>query len=559
MTRIIFLVTLIFCISCEKENENLIPETTQQTEEVNVPNSMSKFSLNHSRMTSENIGVEKILKVVTNINWKVISKPSWISLSKSSGNVDTEIAVTFLENTTPDLRKSSIIFSALDKEYVVDLEQYGFPLELIDFSGKEEPLKMDESLFLLFNKPIRFNSISSGEEYSSFFISEEEIEYFNNFHGIKYTSGSKKIGSEFNYKYSVERRNASPKEVLNGEIEISFYSKKINIEGIIKQIILDEEGFLWVLSFKPINEQTSSYIIKYRKSEDEFVEDLRFEVDIDNIDSDYIGGSFSINPYNNLIYIPDYSDDEVEVYTKEGNLIKKIKVDRVSSDHPQNPHSSPVFIAFTKLGKGIITLQGKGISGRKWRFIDSTNDDIIQQPESTHPYFYSDLDTFIHNNDKSKLYAIDGRSPVVKVFENQTVFGEINMNSFYPTGADAFHISQHRLKDKIYVMGLYNQQIVTPNGSYTSKQSFQQSMLGDFSYSNNHENFIYTLDDDYFKLLDYDNAETVFSYPLMSGLRWTNARTIITTPDDKLIIMFSATPKYGNNSELIFFQTEMFN
>lgn len=272
-----------------------------------------------------------------------------------------------------------------------------------------------------------------------------------------------------------------------------------------------------------------------------------------------MGGSFFINPYNNLIYIPDYEEEEVDVYSKTGSLIKQIKIPRASSDHPQLPHASPAFIAFTKNGMGIISLIGKGISGTRWRFIDSALDDLLVEPNQTHPHIYSEFNSFTLSRDKSKLYVLNNRKPIIKIFDGSENFKEININSLYPNGADASKIIQNKLEDKIFVSGAYNSQIISSDLSYTSHQA-SIGFLGDFCYNQNTPNSIYAFDDGAnFKLLDFDNQRTVLSLPLDGRFNWIHRRGIVTTTNDKYVITYSDRVDYTTStSQIVFFNTTMF-
>ena len=463
------------------------------------------------------------------------------------------------ENTSPNSRISDIKFKSLQNTYTLNISQQSFPLNLVSFSGSESPIKMNEAKYLLFNKPITLNSISSGEDQYSFFAGPNDVEYFDNNHGVKFTVGPSNLGSQHKYKFSV---SDSDNNTLEQIVDLNFYSQKIIIPGAIKKMILDDANNLWVLSLKVWESGEPSYIFKFKENEGEYEEELRFEVDINQSNSDYVGGSFFINPYNNLIYIPDYEGEEVDVYSKSGALIKHIQIPLVDSDHPQYPHSSPVYIGFNIEGKGIISLQGKGISGIRWRFIDSSNDDILMQPSSSHPHYYTELQTYIMNKDKSKLYIIENRSSVIKIFNGTENFEEINMNSLYSNGADAAGITQNRLNDKIYVSGLYNQQIINPDLSYLSLQSYFQGLLGDFCYDANLPNHIYALGpsgDVHLKLLDYDSQNTVLDYPMNNLFNWTYRRGLITTSNDNHILTYSdRVDLTTSRSQIVIYNTEMF-
>ncbi len=544
-TRIIYLLVLITLFSCSKDVSNV-------NEETNYYFRLSKTQINSSFSESE-----FTINILANTDWKLVSKPDWVLITPEGGGQDVQLKLKVLENSNSNLRSGKVKFKSLNQDYILNISQQGFPLKLVSYSGSESPIKMNEKKYLLFNKPITVNSISSGEERYSFFAEPNDIEYFDNNHGVRFTVGPSNLGSEHKYRFSV---SDSDNNTLEQVISLNFYSQKIIVPGAIKKMILDDDNNLWVLSLKVWESGEPSYIFKFRENNGKYEEELKFEVDIDQSNSSYVGGSFFINPYNNLIYIPDYEGAEVDVYSKTGSLIKHIQVPRVDSDHPDHPHSRPVYIGFNIQGKGIISLQGKGISRIRWRFIDSSRGDILTEPVETHPYYYSDFQTFVLNRDKSKLYVLEERSTIIKIFNGSETFEEINMNNLYTKVADAAVITQNRLNDKIYVSGLYNQQIISPDLSYISKQSYAQGFLGDFCYDQNNPNTIYAFDSDSnFKLLDYDSQVTILDLPMDGRFSWTHGRDIITTPNDKYILTYSDIVDYDTSrSQIVIYSTEMF-
>ena len=542
-----FLSIVFLLISCSKDSVNIDINNPQEEE--------NNFSLSQTQINSPSSETEFKVNISTNTNWEVLSKPDWVVITPENGNGNIEIKITLLENTTQNYRTGDIKFKSFGNTFILTISQKSIPLSLVSFSGNESPIKMTEPKFLLFNKPITLNSISSGDIRYSFFADSNDVEYFDNNHGVRFTVGHSYLGEQIKYKFSV---TDSDNNSLEKDVDFKFYSQKIITPGAIKKMILDKDKNLWVLSLKPYQSSSSpSYIIKYKENEGKYEEELKFEVDIVPNNSNYVGGSFFINPYNDLIYIPDYEGEEVDVYSKTGTLIKQIQIPIVDSDHAQYPHSSPVFIGFNKEGKGIISLSGKGISGQRWRFIDSSNDDLITQPNANHPYFSTGLINFVLNYDYSKLYAFEARSSVIKIYSGEENFDEINLNSIFPNGADASGIIQNKLNDKIYIGGLYNSQIISSDLSYISNQS-NMSLLGDFCYDPNLSNHIYGFDEFNFKLLDYDNRETVFDLPLNGLFDWTHQRGIITTSDDKFIITYSDRFDYKGQSQIVIYNTEMF-
>ena len=125
----------------------------------------------------------------------------------------------------------------------------------------------------------------------------------------------------------------------------------------------------------------SSNITRFSEHDGVYKQELEFPIGLDYSSSGFVGGDFFINPYNNMIYVPNWEEEKVEVYSKNGVLEKEIIIEPGKNDHPDHPNTSPFSIGFINSGKGIVALAGKGISGIKWRFIDSYNNDSMTEPE----------------------------------------------------------------------------------------------------------------------------------------------------------------------------------
>jgi Putative binding domain, N-terminal len=547
-----YLFSLIILISCSKDLDEVDSNNNSGEEGTNY-----YFKLRQTQISSSSLETEFEINISTNTNWELQSKPDWVLITPESGSQSAELKITLSENTNPSSRNGQVKFRALDQDYILNISQQSFPLSLVSYSGSESPMKMNENKYLLFNKPITLNSITNGDQYYSFFAGPDNVEYFDNNHGVKFTVGPSNLGSQHKYKFSV---SDSDNRTLQQIVDFNFYSQKIIVPGSIKKMILDDDNNLWVLSIKVWSSGEPSYIIKFSENGDSYEEELRFEVGVDYSNVGYQECDFFINPYNSLIYLPDLVDEEIEVYTTSGILVKRIII-----DDPTNtgyPKTAPSFIGFNKYGKGIVTVGNMNSSGASFRFIDSSNNDLISFPEINHPYIYEGFNKYVLNFDKSKLYVLENRSPIIKIFDGTESFGEINMNSLYPSGADAAIISQNRLNSKIYVSGLYNQQIITPDFSYLSLQSYVQSFLGDFCYDTNLPNHVYALSsntDVHLKLLDYDSQNTVLDYPMNNLFNWAFGRGIVTTPNDKYILTYSDfVDNSTSRSQIVIYNTEMF-
>ncbi len=81
---------------------------------------------NNSIVYSFSGGIEQI-SLTTNLSWKAIPSESWITLSSTSGIGNATISVMVEENTSTEVRKGNVVFSAGDYSIKVVITQKGVP------------------------------------------------------------------------------------------------------------------------------------------------------------------------------------------------------------------------------------------------------------------------------------------------------------------------------------------------------------------------------------------------------------------------------------------------
>lgn len=550
-----FATLLLLAVSCSVDS----PDKTD------IRSSTPFLTLSTTVINADQSGNSVSVDVSTNVSWTLHSKPDWISVTPDRGNTDAELSITISQHHELSGRTGTIILQAESIQREITVNQSGMdessdstPIELVSYS--ESSIEMDAPLSMVFNKPIEVLFLGSGEETRILDFDLNDLEYFDNNQGVRFPSMGAELAKEISYRFVVRDQAGG---TLQDTLRVKYYSQRLEVPALIRKAMLDEEGNLWILALKTFPSAAPSRMFKFKEVAGEFVEDLRFEIDVDYSRTGYVGGDFFINPYNDHIYIPDYADDQIEVYSKTGSQIKTINIEPVETDHPQNPRLSPVSIGFNSSGHGLVTLQGKGISGRRWRFINSANDDQLSDPGTDHPHFYTELNSYTLNQDQTALYAIEDRAAVIKVYSGGTAFDEIDLNGLFSggEGAGASHLVQNRWNNKVYTSTLYRQQIFTPDGSYKSQQSFSRSFNGDFSYAPDHENYVYgfTYENTWIQLRDYDRAETVLQYKVNGQFNTSHNRGLLTTPDGEYVIIYSDfVDSSGQSSQIVFFKTEMF-
>lgn len=532
----IYLLLLIALVACSKDE-------TKETED-------PYFELNKTVLHSSSAGRSFDLSISTNVTWEILSHPDWVNPSVTGGDGDGDLQLEVEENFDGEPRDGHLMFQYATRKLHIELTQEEASLKLIAYTGSDASLRMDEAKFLLFNRPVKLNYIMSGTETTSFFIEEDDVEYFNDNRGIKFTKGPSPLGGDFRYKYSIIDKDNRKLEDL---VSIKFYSQKFSFPGSVRKIILDKENNLWVLSIRVGENSEASYIYKFTEKEGNYEQEMRFETGLDYSPTSFYGGDFFINPHNDLIYIPNWSGEKVEVYSQSGELIKEIHIEPGSSDHPDHPYTNPYSIGFNKAGKGIISLVSRDISGMTWRFIDSSNADEMTEPNRTIEDDMQ-LQSYKLNYDASKLYAISHFSSHINVLNPNGSFEQIDLQETYYGGAGAVRITPNKLDKRIYVSGSNSQQIISEDMSYLSQKTSAPFYMGDFSYDPELPNHIYAINSDTdtgIELIDYNTGGTIFKYPIDQRNKGSFSGGLITSPDGEHIII------YGN-SQMIILKTEMF-
>jgi len=548
-----FFLLLIFLFSCSKEKITSPDGPAESKPSV-------EFMLLEREINTVAEAGEKTIRIRSNTSWTITHTPEWVQPDTLNGNGDMDIKLTWTENKEEYSRSGGIIFIAGNINDTLSIKQNGITLELVDYSGKDGKLKLSEPKYLLFNKPVTLNYLKSGEETITFNVGENDIEYFDNGKGFKFTVGPSYLGNRYKYVYSVTDKDGVTKTDI---LPIPFFTSKTLLAGGLRKIRLDDDNNVWALTTNRLNGEGSDCLYKLEIVGAQLIEKLRIELDIPNVYGT-LNGDFFINPYNDLVYVTNYEGKKVEIFTQTGQLVKDITMQPDSLDHPESPCIYPMGIGFNKSGLGIIGLGNPTSSGIRWKFIDSSKDDQIESPSEEHPLYYEDYWQFKLNYDKSILYMIGNRSTKVSWYDSSGNLNELELGDIYRQ-ADMVDIVPNRINNKIYIEGLYNQQIITPDARYHSIQSYPQGLVGDFSYDENRQNYIYVMnfyDGENLELLNYNSAETVFYYPLARSV-FSGANVyysdLKTTTDNKYLIVCSDYVSLArDSSQIVLFDTDMF-
>lgn len=471
-------------------------ETSNLDFKLNSGNTFLEISDSVINIESSDINLE--VHVFSNASWMVKENSDWIDLSSQSGEGDEEIIINCSENSSDEPRIDTIVFSSGKIVRSLIIKQF-MPIKLIKTEGiiGNDNTAVKDSVYLLFNTAIQVKSIKSNWEYCS---SEISYKLVNDNKGLMFTFSCAELGGRYPFTINVEDENG---QKFDKEIEVPFYNNRLNIEGIITSYkIIDSENKAWISTHTPnrlIEVSLNSFTITK------------------TIELEFQPRYFTVNPYNNLLYVlsgdlfNSVLDNNIYVFNQQSGLLtKKITFKPEADDHPDYPTIYPYDICFTKSGYGIVLLCEDGASGIDWKVIDSSIDDTTYRHQQRvndywqYPYFKA-----VHANyDYSKLLLTEmyGSQNIVILDEATHILHKLKPS--YPD--QGLFITPNKVNSKIFAAQLYSQFIIDLNGTMSKISSLDNRSDGsaDFSYRNGDEGLVYFCDNEYFRLLDYNNGST---------------------------------------------------
>jgi hypothetical protein len=490
-----------------------------------------------------------IIDVTSNSGWVIDCSSNWITVNKLSGQGNGSFDISLTDNIDDKTRTGTVSVKAGNVVKTINISQSS-GIKLISYSGIPGNLitNIPDSIELVFNKNIKVLLIKSVLETC---LSEINYGISENISVFHFSYSCSELGGAYTFIFEVSDNEGNK---LIDTLKVPFYSEKVVLKGEIIKTILDDENNLWVSTINrhPV-QNNACRIYKFSTSGNTIKQELSFDLNIEN-KNQFNFGDFFINPYNNLIYFSDYEGKKIDVYDLTGNLKKSIVVTPDSLDIPLYPLIYPTSVGFNKAGLGWISLANPDMSGSRGKLINSTDNDIITIPDASID-IGTGLLTFNLNFDKATLFLQADRGFFINMYDATGIIKKINILDFY-SSADVVSLTPNKLNNKVYVDGLYNQQIISIDGSYHSNQSYSQGLLADFSYDPSRSNQVYTLTPDnlaYLELDDYDKQITYYTHSVISSFSWSNRRNILTTTDNRYIILTSDYVNQQNEESQIVF------
>lgn len=443
-----------------------------------------------------------VITVSTNSAWEIAPAAPWLSLSAQKGEGNSTVKITLDNNVGIADRNNTITFTSGSLKKTLTVNQSA-KIKLVEYKGiiGNGELSITDSVYLLFNKPVKVSSI-----YSNFQNCLTEIKYkmIKGNTGVMFTYSCAKLGGTYPFTIAVTDAGGNS---FREEIQVSFFKSELKIEGYMTgYLFLNNDTELLISAFYP------SRLIRYSIEKQSIIKTYDLSKHVAPI-------SMTYNPYNAKVYIigsnPNatyrgtYTDrPDIFVLDLQTEEIISMIVPADYSHHSGDPANIPRSLAFTKSGLGIILLRAVNSSGTYWKIIDSSKDnDIYNYPD--HTLSEADFNSVHLNYDETKIFLTQPNGSCdYGIFDSNSEA----MSILRPTSVTrGLFITPCKKSDRMYVGQLYDQFIMDINGnlSMISYKDNRQNGSADFSYRPNEDKFIYFCESNFLQVFDYGQAKTL--------------------------------------------------
>ena len=455
------------------------------------------------------------VEVSSNAAWTVESNSQWISYSSDHGEGNGIIQVGYQRNESSSSREDTVIFKSGSIEKQLVIHQVG-AVKVVSYQGiignGEDGAK--DSVFVLFNKPINVESITSNWIYC---ISDINYTLTDNNCGLRFSYSCADLGGSYPFTISVSDNDGYE---ITETINVPFYKSKLDFEGLMTDyLFINNDKEVLISAFLP------SRLIRYSIEQDSILQTIDLSADLSPI-------VLSLNPYNSKVYMmgsdPDaqwrdtYVDrPDIYTYDLQTNVVTKaITIQPDGNDHPQYPTNIPFKLAFTNTGVGVVLLKSNESSDYRWKIIDCTNGHSVY----IYPYYNSIIDDGIdflgvhRNHDNTKLYLRQYASCAYGIFDGAT--DHITLVTPSSITRSKF-ITPNRKSDKFFAGQLYDQFVIDLEGNMSQISTIDNRNNGsaDFSYRTTDDNVVYFCDNDYLRVMDYNTGSTPMWCDVIYGLK----------------------------------------
>lgn len=488
------------------------------------------LSLNQKTFLLDNNAQDLAITVQANIDWTITGNIPWVQYNPKSGQGNGSIIISIQANSGATTRTAELTVTGSGvAPQTISITQ-GTSLMLIDHTGLHENQDPSDSIFLIFNKPVTVNNISSIEPN---YLLDNVFSYMPGNTGFKFYCPYAALCNEYGFKFSV---TGPDNKEMNGIIYVTYYDRRIALPGTISPFILTPDNkTVWACTYDP------SRLVKVDVETAEVKQVYNLP---DNIFQIFL------NEYNNLLYLVPPSKNYISVYNPENGLhIKNIQFSPDSIDNQTYPSIYPLSVAFGKNGYGIVVLREVSGGLSRFKVIDSANDDALSiyypiPGTESRPGL-----TSVSYDGKKILMRDAYDAPRIQILDTET--HELSDQELLLAGLMS-SIRPSRINNKLFVGGLYTQflfDLETKNQvGATSYLSLLDQESADFTYNPSNDTEVYCMIPfkKQFEVLDYSQGMTLYSCATPQNLR-----NLTATTDRKRIIV-------ARENELFFINSDTF-
>ncbi len=473
--------------------------------------------------------------VESNSGWVIKNNSSWIKVSTDKEGGNSTIRLSWDENVGADEHRSdSVLITAGDQSIYLNIIQ-SFPIRVKEVRGiiGNNATGVSDSVLVVFNQPFEVISITTDYEFCQCDIN------FTKHPGniLRFSYDCANIGGEYTFNINLKD--------FNKNIVVPFYDTYVQLEGLLKDFKLSEdEQYCWVTTYDPNRLYCIDVLTNTIKS---------------TFNLDFEPGKLAYNSYNGYWYVLPSYEKYIDIFSscfyvvdpKNGKTVKTVVIEPDRYDHPQHPYVHPHDIVFTDSGLGVIVLKNPGMSGDKWRMIESYNDDkmlyhtdFIDRSALGLALNYDD----VYVNSRQQIIAAGSRdnsfSYITKdEVEEFIVKSKFGSNEYFAGGVNAFK-RFNKLENKYYVAASPGSQCIInlDNNDYSNVLLVEsRSATADFSYRPGDNNIIFHEVNmgswrNYFHVLDFNQDKVIMmcdkEYYLNNVTSLTDGNTVLMTKVD---------------------------
>ena len=364
---------------------------------------------------------------------------------------------------------------------------------------------VSDSIVLEFNQPVTVKSLIPG-----YTLCQSNLGFSYSGNKVTFSYACAAMGGD--YPFTITTNN-SLGDQYSFTFSVGFYQKIINITGGIRSYFAnDADNSYWIITDHP----NKMYKIDMTTFQILQTFDLPGEVN-----------TFTINPYNNKIYLAYHRVPKLYILNHDGstNEVIDIQTDPVRNvTGYYGPYVYPTQIAFTQNGKGMIWLRDQSATeGGLYWFIDAASNHRMWYesiPGSSPGDYYNPK---VNYNKTTIVLSSGNGDPTINMFNLQ----DWSFYKFRPTKYDVGNfVTPSRKSPNLFIGQAYFQLITNPFTGFESVTINKDNRFGgnvDFTYKPGKDLSVYFTEGTNMQVVDYATGKTPVKHDALYNFQGTTA------------------------------------